>query len=51
MEQAVNISRLTKERPRGQPTNKMNYKLYFYDPMKTEYNYLGEYTTLLIIYI
>jgi hypothetical protein len=47
MEQVANISRLTKGRPRGQPTNKMNYKLYFYDPMKTEYNYLGEYTTFI----
>ena len=31
MEQVESINKLTKGRPKGKPTNKMNYKLYFYN--------------------
>ena len=37
----------TKGRPKGKPTNKINYKLYFYNPTKNEYSYLGEYSTFI----
>ncbi len=39
------VEKLAKGRPKGQPTTKMNYKLYFYNPLTNEYNYLGDYAT------
>ena len=41
------VKKLAKGRPKGQPTTKMNYKLYFYNPLTNEYNYLGDYTTFI----
>jgi hypothetical protein len=47
MEQVESITKLTKGRPKGKPSNKINYKLYFYNLMNNEYNYLGQYTTFI----
>ncbi len=41
------VEKLSKGRPKGQPTTKMNYKLYFYNQLTNEYNYLGDYTTFI----
>ena len=41
------VEKLAKGRPKGQLTTKMNYKLYFYNPLTNEYNYLGDYTTFI----
>jgi hypothetical protein len=37
----------SKGRPKGKPTTKMNYKLYYYNPISNEYNYIGEFSTFL----